>query len=212
MKWSDLKWQFYSEDCGSLKFHLGTSNTKARPWILPSYHGNDDNGHLCVCGHQKARCLLKTLECQCIESWGQSCTFFLFVISNILNVTPPTPPAPQQLHKTLKEPCWSCKVKWFIVCTSAALHMQISLYVYTWCNVLQLHNHVHICEKLLSHSVQEIQSLWWEMAAKTPPFFAEARRYVANDDENCRERMVTQSIWKLPTAAPQSFFADSSFM
>jgi len=30
-----------------------------------------------------------------------------------------------------------------------------------------------------------------EIAVKTPPFFAKARRYIANDDENCRKRMVT---------------------
>lgn len=48
-----------------------------------------------------------------------------------------------------------------------------------------MHNHVYLCEKLLPHPVQEIQSLQWKrLQPGLLHFAAEAGRYAANDDEN----------------------------
>lgn len=162
-------------------------------------------------GQQMARCLPKTPVCQCIKSRGHFC---LYVLWYLIFEMPPIKPH-QQVCKALKEPCWSCKGKWSVVCTSAALRMQIGLYVYTQSNGLQLHNHVYLCEKLLPYPVQEVQSLQWKRWQPGLLYFAgEAGRYAANDDENCRERMVTQLEYsKIAHSSSTEFlFADSSFM
>lgn len=67
-------------------------------------------------GQQMARCLPKTPVCQCIKSWGHFC---LYVLWYLIFEMPPIKPH-QQVCKALKEPCWSCKGKWSVVCTSAA--------------------------------------------------------------------------------------------
>lgn len=93
--------------------------------------------------------------------------------------------------------------------------MQIACYVYTQSNGLQLHDHVYLCEKLLPHPVQEIQSL---KGKRLQPgllhFAAEAERYAANDDENCRERMVTQLEYSeiAQSSSTEFLSAESSFM
>ena len=108
-----------------------------------------------------------------------SCTFLfffpslLFVLSNILNVMylsekkrkkekekEKNQQQWKQLLKTLEELCWSCKVKWSGTCISAALHLQIGLYVYTkWISIAQSCTYLHAIAA--PFNMQEIQCWWW---------------------------------------------------